>query len=123
MIIMFFSLVIGCNGGGEAGSDANAPPPTATKSPRTGDDPKICGMCGYTTRMDVLTATSFTINNLPAGTYYFSLTTYDEDGIEGTFSNEMVQTISSTPGSVTISWIRRGEPEASGYKIYYGISK
>lgn len=123
MIIMFVSLVIGCNGGGGAGSDANEPPPTTTKSPRTGDDPRICGMCGYTTRMDVLTATNYTINNLPGGTYYFSLTTYDEDGIEGTFSNEMVQTFSSSPGSVTISWIARSEPEASGYKIYYGISK
>jgi hypothetical protein len=123
------SVIICCNGEEEEGVAVSSPETSVdavahvTASPRTGDDPTICGMCGYTGKIDVITGTTYTINNLPKGIYYFSLTTYDENGIEGTFSSEMVRTISSTTGSAIISWSASSEPEVAGYKIYYGKSQ
>jgi hypothetical protein len=107
-------VIIGCKSGGEY---------TAHVSLRTGDDPKICGMCGYTTKIDAITGTTYTISNLPSGTYYFSLTAYDGNGVEGTFSTEMSQTILSETGNATLSWSASIDgSNVAGYKIYYGKS-
>ena len=54
---------------------------------RTGSDPKVCNLCGYTQRINVSNVTSHTLN-LPKGTYYFSITAYDASGNESVFSNE-----------------------------------
>ena len=37
--------------------------------------------------------TSYTVNELSAGTYYFSLTTYDTEGNESEFSNIETKTV------------------------------
>lgn len=138
LIGLFLSVIIGCGGGGGEGaggyiappasSPASSPTPSPTSSPttqlfRTGDDPNACGMCGYTVMIDAGNVTEYTIDNLSGGTYYFSLTTYDETGIEGIFSNEMVRTVSAATGDVTIRWSANAEPDVAGYKIYYGKSK
>ncbi|MHB8139330.1 MAG: hypothetical protein ACYDGO_13230 [Smithellaceae bacterium] len=136
LICMFLSVIIGCGGGGGEGaggyiappasSPASSPTPSptspATQLFRTGDDPNACGMCGYTVMIDAGNETTYTIDNLSVGTYYFSLTTYDEKGIEGIFSNEIVRTVSSANGSATISWNANTDSEVAGYKIYYGKS-
>jgi hypothetical protein len=127
---LFLSVIIGCGGGGEgAGGYIAMPAPTSspTTSPttlslRTGDDPNVCGMCGYTMMIDVGNVTEYTINNLPAGTYYFSLTTYDVNGIESVFSTELTGTVSAVTGDVTIRWSANTETDVAGYKIYYGKS-
>lgn len=64
-------------------------------STRTGDDPKNCGLCGYSNKVDVGNVTTYTFNNLPEGfTYYFSVTAYDTSGNESAFSNEVSKSIS-----------------------------
>ena len=44
----------------------------------------------YTNQLDVSdpSATSFTVNNMPVGTYYFVMTTYDINGQESAYSPE-----------------------------------
>ena len=53
----------------------------------------------YTARIDVGTATIYTITGLASGqTYYFAVTAYDRtDNVESPFSNEVGLTLSSTP--------------------------
>jgi len=41
--------------------------------------------------------TTFTINNLPPGTYFFALTAFNTRGLESGFSNEVTITVSSQP--------------------------
>ena len=52
----------------------------------------------YTTRIDVGTATTYTITELASGqTYYFVMTAYDRtDNVESPFSNEVSLTLPST---------------------------
>ena len=65
-------------------------------SPRTGTDPKTCGMCGYSTKVDVVKVLTYTFNNLIDGqTYYFSVSAYDTSNNESSFSGEVSKTISS----------------------------
>jgi len=130
LIGLFLSVIIGCGGGGgeSAGGYIAAYPASSPASPsttllfRTGDDPNACGMCGYSAMIVAGNVTEYTINNLPAGTYYFSLTTYNDNGIEGIFSGELTGTVAAATGNVTIRWSANTEPEVAGYKIYYGKS-
>lgn len=106
--------MIGCGGGGGGGENVapvatasfalswGAPTTDADGNPlsglsgynvyygpqgRTGNDPKVCNLCGYTQRVNAGNVTSHTLN-LPKGTYYFSITAYDASGNESVFSNE-----------------------------------
>ena len=63
------------------------------QSRRTGDDPKLCDMCGYTTSEDLGLVTTATIPDLESGTYYFSVAAYDASGNESRFSEERSKTI------------------------------
>jgi YHS domain-containing protein len=108
----FFSLVLfGCffmNSFVLAGSatlywDPNTEPDLAGykiyygTSPRTGSDPKVCGLCGYSNRVDVGKVTTYTLNNLTNGqTYYFSVTAYDTSNNESAFSNQGSKYITAT---------------------------
>jgi hypothetical protein len=47
----------------------------------------------YTTIMDVGNVTTYTINNLSSGTYYFTVTSYDSSGIESSYAGEVSKTI------------------------------
>ena len=47
----------------------------------------------YTNIIDVQNATSYSINSLSPGTYYFAITAYDSYGIESDFSIELNKTI------------------------------
>jgi hypothetical protein len=59
-------------------------------SPRTGTDPKVCGLCGYSTMIDAGNATTSRIPGLIQGkTYYISATAYDTSGNESVFSSEV----------------------------------
>ena len=131
LIGLFLSVIIGCGGGGGEGASGYVALPAPASSPasssapqlfRTGDDPNVCGLCGYTVMIDVGNVTEYTINDLPAGTYYYSLTTYDVNGIESIFSGELAGTVSAATGDVTIRWSANTEPDVAGYKIYYGKS-
>lgn len=52
----------------------------------------------YTTVIDVMNTTTYTIKNLPEGfTYYFAVTAYDINGNESGFSNEVSKNIPSIP--------------------------
>ena len=41
--------------------------------------------------------TTYTIQNLPAGTYFFAVTAYNKAGLESGYSNEVTKTISASP--------------------------
>ena len=59
-------------------------------TPRTGTDPKSCGLCGYSTVVPTGNVTTYTISNLISGqTYYFSITASDTSTNESGFSNEV----------------------------------
>jgi hypothetical protein len=47
----------------------------------------------YTLSQDIGNITSYTINNLPSGTYYFAVTSYDSSGMQSVYSNEARKTI------------------------------
>ena len=46
--------------------------------------------------VDVGSTNSYTISNLPSGTYYFAVTDYDASGKESSLSNVMSKTISAS---------------------------
>ena len=47
----------------------------------------------YTHVIDTGNVTSYSINSLSPGTYYFAVTSYDLSGIESAYSNELSKTI------------------------------
>lgn len=66
-------------------------------SARTGNDPNICTLCGYSASIDVGNVTSHTINGLTeGGTYYFSVSAYDTSNNESEFSAEVSKTINGS---------------------------
>lgn len=61
-------------------------------SPRVGDSPDNCNLCGYDQMVDVNRTTSKNFSNLTGGrTYYFSVTAYDTLGNESPFSQEVIK--------------------------------
>ncbi|PKN87213.1 MAG: hypothetical protein CVU51_05985 [Deltaproteobacteria bacterium HGW-Deltaproteobacteria-1] len=135
LIGLFLSVIVGCGGGGGEGAGVYMASPAPASSPaalpvsssatqlfRTGDDPNVCGLCGYAVVIDAGNVTEYTINDLPTGTYYYSLTTYDINGIESIFSEELAGAVSAATGNVTVRWSANTEPDVAGYKIYYGKS-
>jgi hypothetical protein len=46
----------------------------------------------YTTIIDVGNVTTYFINNLVLGTYYFTVTTYNTSGVESAYANEIIKT-------------------------------
>ena len=63
-------------------------------SPRTGTDPKTCGMCGYASSINVGKVTTYSLSGLTNGqTYYFSITAVDTSNNESTFSSEVNKAI------------------------------
>lgn len=66
-------------------------------SARTGTDPKVCALCGYSTKIDVGKVTTYAINNLTNGqTYYFSISAYDTSNNESAFSSQVSKLISTS---------------------------
>jgi hypothetical protein len=47
----------------------------------------------YTNTVTIGKVTSYSINNLAQGTYYFTVTAYDTTGLESGYSNEVAKTI------------------------------
>jgi hypothetical protein len=47
----------------------------------------------YTTVVNIGNVTTYVVNNLAPGTYYFVVTAYDSSNIESSFSNEASKTI------------------------------
>lgn len=62
---------------------------------RTGADPKTCGLCGYSTSVNVGNVRTYTFSNLTNNTtYYFSITAYDTSNNESVFSSQVSKLIS-----------------------------
>jgi len=57
----------------------------------------------YSTSINVGNVTSYTVNSLPDGTYYFAVTAYFATGPETSFSNEVSKTLGSTQTGTGIS--------------------
>lgn len=54
----------------------------------------------YGTPITIGLTTTYTISNLPAGTYYFAVTAYNSSGLESGFSNEVSAAVSGTSTSL-----------------------
>jgi hypothetical protein len=104
--ILIMASVVGCGGGGQTTITSNTGGPTgsatlAWDAPTTNvDGTPLTSLAGfkiyygtapgtYVHVIDVGSVTSYAINNLAVGTYYFSVTAYDYVGFESDFSNEV----------------------------------
>jgi hypothetical protein len=47
----------------------------------------------YSTTVNLGTSTTYVVNNLASGTYYFAVTVVNSSGVESSFSNEVSKTI------------------------------
>lgn len=71
-------------------------------SPRTGTNPKVCGMCGYTASVNAGNVTSYAFSGMTNGqTYYFSTSALDTSNNESTFSGEVHKSIPAVTSSPT----------------------
>jgi hypothetical protein len=87
-------------------------------SPRTGDDPTVCGLCGYSKMVDRGNGTAYRIPGLiQAKTYYISATAYDTSNNESVFSDE----ISGPAKEVYINFDGDGKTDISVYHSASGI--
>ena len=108
LIGLIVLILTGCAGGGGTGSAIGSGTGVATLSwtaPTTyTDGSPLTDLAGYKiyygpssgnyiASLDIGNSTSYTINNLSTGTYYFAVTAYDASGYESTFSNEVSKTI------------------------------
>jgi len=59
----------------------------------------------YASHIDIGKVTTYTVTNLPSGTWYFAVTAYSAD-TESSLSNEVYTTIDSTltPVTISINW-------------------
>jgi len=105
-------------------------------TPRTGSDPKVCSLCGYSSSINVGNVTSYVFSSLTNGlTYYFSISAIDTTGNESSFSAEVSKNItvpdttapvvsgvtasSITQNSAVIVWTTN---ELSDTQIDYGLT-
>ena len=87
-------------------------------SPRTGTDPKICGMCGYTTKIDVGNVTTYRVPGLIQGkTYYISVTAYDTSDNESAFSDQ----VSGPAKELYINFDGDGKTDIAIYRSSNGV--
>lgn len=108
LIGLIVIILAGCAGGGGSGSGSGSGTGVATLSwsaPITNTDgTQLTDLAGYiiyygpssghyTNSIDVGNSTSYILNNLTTGTYYFAVTAYNMAGYESTFSNEASKTI------------------------------
>jgi fibronectin type 3 domain-containing protein len=119
-LLMLSSILTACGGGGDEGPGQTNPPPGGgttgsislrwdTPSTKVDGNPlSLSEIDGYkiyvTTNSTVYpsqpvanitdsTSINYTVNNLPAGTYYIYVTTYDMNGDESPFSDPVSTTI------------------------------
>lgn len=89
-------------------------------SPRTGTDPKVCTLCGYTANVNAGNVLTRTFNSLTDGqTHYFSVSAYDTSGNESVFSAEVSKVLppSSDTTPPTISGVTASSITATGATI------
>ncbi len=114
LLSLVITMVMGCgvSGGGSnqttgsSGQGGNTSIVSLAWDPQTTylDGTTIAGPVGYkvyygnvsgtyTHIVDVQNATSCSLDSLPHGTWYFAITCYDSNGIEGALSQEISTTI------------------------------
>lgn len=105
-LVVLFTFILSANlalaGSATVSWNANTEPDLASykiyygTSSRTGTDPKTCGLCGYSTSVNVGKVTTYTFNNLTNGqTYYFSVSALDTSNNESAFSAQVSKYISA----------------------------
>lgn len=92
-------------GGGTGGGTSTGTATLAWKAPATNTDgTPLTDLAGfkvyygtasgtYTNTVTIGKATSYSVNNLAPGTYYFTVTAYDTTGLESGYSNEVAKTV------------------------------
>jgi hypothetical protein len=114
-LFAWLSLILfGCGGGGGGGSSSSSSnPPAGTSSSITlswetpvsqADGKPLTDLSGfniyygksplaYGERIDAGNVRTYTLQNLPAGSYYLAITAYDSEGNETDFSPEVAKSI------------------------------
>ena len=114
-LFAWLSLILsGCGGGGGGGSSSSSSnPPAGTSSSITlswetpvsaADGKPLADLSGfniyygksslaYSERIDAGNGRTYTLENLPSGTYYLAITAYDSAGNETDFSPEIAKSI------------------------------
>jgi hypothetical protein len=114
-LFAWLSLILsGCGGGGGGGSSASSSnPPEGTSSSITlswetpvsqTDGKPLADLSGfniyygksslsYSERIDTGNVRTYTLENLPSGTYYLAITAYDSAGNETDFSPEVAKSL------------------------------
>jgi len=112
LIGLIVLILTGCAGGGGSGSASGSGSGSGTgvlslswTAPTSNTDgTQLTDLAGYkiyygpssgnySTNIDVGNVTSYTVDNLTAGTYYIAITAYNTAGIESTFSNEVSKSL------------------------------
>jgi len=113
MSVSVILLIYGCGGGGGGDSGGDNPPSTPHSSAIArwdastthADGSSLDNLAGYkiyagtesgkyTTVFYVGNVTTYEIDNLPPGIYFFVVTAYSKSGFESAFSNEVSKKIS-----------------------------
>ena len=104
-------MLSACGGGGSSTSSSNPPEGTTSSIPLSWETPvsladgkplaDLSGFniyygkspLGYSEVIDTGDVRTYTLQNMPAGTYYFAITAYDSAGNETDFSPEVKKSI------------------------------
>lgn len=96
---------VGDGGGGTGGGTSTGTATLAWKAPTTNTDGTlVTDLAGYkvyygtahgtySNSVTIGKVTSYSINNLAPGTYYFTVTAYDTTGLESGYSNEVSKVV------------------------------
>ena len=108
---LVFLMLSACGGGGSSTSSSNPPEGTTSSIPLSWETPvsladgrplaDLSGFniyygkspLGYSEVIDTGDVRTYTLQNMPAGTYYFAITAYDSAGNETDFSPEVKKSI------------------------------
>ncbi len=75
----------------------------------------------YTAPISLGLQSSYTVTGLAAGTYYFSVTAFNQDGLESAFSNEVSTTISGTGTGVTCDMNGDSERDVADVQLLINV--
>lgn len=105
IVFLFILLsIFGCGGCGSGGGSSNSATLTWDAPTTNADGTPLTDLAGYkvyygissgnyTVSIDVGNVTTYKIDDLSPGTYYFAVTAYDTSGNESDYSNEVSKVI------------------------------
>jgi len=75
----------------------------------------------YSTPIAIALQSSYTVTGLPAGTYYFAVTAFNQDGLESAFSNEVFTTITGPDTSAPCDTNGDGQTDVGDVQLLIDV--